>query len=175
MSFGLEDEIDDSMTVTSSSVMLRWREGTTVNDSRAAPFIGYNILGSNVTNTTLTSWINTTFQVTPDQWQEATIEGLEPDTQYWFDIAVNRNYSDDTVYQSDVTSGDVFGLISVKTLQSNSCLSYIIHVYINVSVSDMDYLRIIGCYTYLFYSYNNSNNNYYSSYSNNHCNQPHLQ
>ena len=118
MSFGLEDEIDDNMTITTTTVTLRWREGTTVNDSRAAPFIGYNILGSNVTNTTLTSWINTTFQVTPDQWQEVTVEGLEPDTQYWFDIAVYRMYSDGTAYQSDVTSGDVFGLISPQTLQS---------------------------------------------------------
>ena len=50
MSFGLEDEIDDNMTITTTAVTLRWREGTTVNDSRAAPFIGYNILGSNVTN-----------------------------------------------------------------------------------------------------------------------------
>ena len=118
MSFGLEDEIDDNMTVTTTTVTLRWREGTTVNDSRAAPFIGYNILGSNTTNTTLTSWINTTFQVIPDQWQEVTIQGLEPDIQYWFDIAVYRIYFDGTVYQNDVTSGDVFGLISVQSLQS---------------------------------------------------------
>ena len=68
----------------------------------------------------------------PDQWQEVTIEGLEPDTQYWFDIAVYRIYSDGTIYQSDVTSGDVFGLISVKTLPCKACISYIIHVYINV-------------------------------------------
>ena len=132
MPFGLDDEIDDSMTVTSSSVTLQWREGTTVNDSRAAPFIGYNILGSDDTNTILTSWINTTFQVTPDQWQEVTIERLEPDTQYWFDIAVYRIYFDGTIYQSDVTSGDVFGLISVKTMQSKACISYIIHIYIDV-------------------------------------------
>ena len=133
MSFGLEDEVDDNMTVTTTTVTLRWREGTTVNDSRAAPFIGYNILGSNDTNTTFCSWINITFQVTPDQWQEVTVEGLEPDTQYWFDIAVYRIYHDDTVYQSDVTSGDVFGLISVQTLQSKygnhtynqTCESYI--------------------------------------------------
>ena len=118
MSFGLEDEIDDNMTVTTTSVTLRWREGTTVNDSRAAPFIGYNILGGTDTNASLTSWINTTFQVTPDQWQEVTIEGLEPDTQYWFDIAAYRIYYDDTVYESDITSGDVFGLISAQTLQS---------------------------------------------------------
>ena len=120
MSFDLEDEIDDNKTITTTTVTLRWREGTTVNDSRAAPFIGYNILVGDVTNTTLTSWINTTFQVTPDQWQEVTVTGLEPDTQYWFDIAVYRIFSDGTVYQSDVTSGDVFGLISAKLLQSNA-------------------------------------------------------
>ena len=126
MSFGLEDEIDDSMTVTSSSVTLRWREGTTVNDSRAAPFIGYNILGSNTPNDSLTSWINSTFLVIPDQWQEVTVEGLEPCTQYWFDITVYRIFSDGTIYQTDVTSGDVFGLISVITLQSKDCISYIL-------------------------------------------------
>ena len=49
MSFDLEDEIDDNKTITTTTVTLRWREGTTVNDSRAAPFIGYNILVGDVT------------------------------------------------------------------------------------------------------------------------------
>ena len=119
MTFRPTDELGRNLASTSNSVTLRWKEGNIVNDSRAAPFIGYNILVSS-DSVTYTFSKNTSFQVTPDQWQEVTVTGLEPDTQYWFDIAVYRIYSDGRVFQNDdYTAKDQFGLISTSTLLGN--------------------------------------------------------
>ena len=119
MSFGADDEIDINLTVTTDSVTLRWREGKHINDTRAVQYIGYNILIRNE-NTTFTSVHNGPFQKTPDQWQEVTVTGLEPDTQYWFDIAVYRIYSDGRVYPNVFTAEKQFGQITTETLQSNN-------------------------------------------------------
>ena len=119
MTFGSSDEFDRNLIATSNSVTLRWKEGNIVNDSRAIPFIGYNIFVS-TDSITYTFKQSIDFQVTPDQWQEVTIEGLEPDTQYWFDIAVYRVYSDRRIFQNDdYTAKDQFGLISTSTLLGN--------------------------------------------------------
>ena len=94
-----------------------------MNDSRAAPFIGYNILVS-IDSVTYTFKQSIDFQVTADQWQEVTVTGLDPDTQYWFDIAVYRIYSDGRIFQNDdYTAKDQFGLISVSKMHSNHCKS----------------------------------------------------
>ena len=119
MSFGGDDEVDSNLTVTSHSVTLRWREGKHINDTRAVPYIGYNILIRNE-STTFTIVKNVTFKLTADQWQEVTIEGLEPDTQYWFDIAVYRIYSDGMVYPDDFTAENQFEQITTETLQSKN-------------------------------------------------------
>ena len=123
MTFGSSDELDRNLPSTSNSVTLRWKEGNIVTDSRAVPFIGYNILVS-IDNFTYTFKQNISFQMTPDQWQEVTVTGLEPDTQYWFDIAVYRIYSDDRIFQDDNYSArDQFGLISIST-QGNYYVVY---------------------------------------------------
>ena len=119
MTFGSTDELGSNLASTANSLTLRWQEGNIVNDSRAAPFIGYNILVS-TDSVTYTFKQSIIFQMTTDQWQEVTIEGLEPDTQYWFDIAVYRIYSDGRIFQNDdYTAKDQFGLISGSTLHSN--------------------------------------------------------
>ena len=119
MSFGLSDQIGSSLKVTTESVRLRWKEGKFISDRRAAPYIGYNILIRNESST-FTFVKKITFQVTPDQWQEVTVTGLEPDTKYWFDIAIYRIYSDGRIFQNNYyTVEDVFGEISAVTLQSN--------------------------------------------------------
>ena len=119
MTFRSSDELDRDLTSTSNSVSIRWREGNIVNDSRAALFIGYNILVSTDSITYVTSQ-NTSFQVTPDQWQDVTVKGLEPDTRYFFDIIVYRIYSDGRIFQNnDLTARDQFGVISVSTQQGN--------------------------------------------------------
>ena len=119
MAFGADDEVDSNLTVTSHSVTLRWREGKHINDTRAFQYIGYNMLIRNE-NTTFTSVNNAPFQKTPDRWQEVTVEGLEPDTQYWFDIAVYRIYSDGRIFQNVFTAEKQFGQITTETLQSNN-------------------------------------------------------
>ena len=118
MSFGSDDEVDSNLTVTTDSVTLRWREGKYINDMRAVPYIGYNILITKE-NATFTSVRKIAFRVTPDQWQEVTVTGLEPDTQYWFDIAVYRIYSDGTIYPTVFTAEKQFGRITAETLRSN--------------------------------------------------------
>ena len=113
----MTDELDNNLPSTSNSVALRWKEGNIVNDSRAAPFIGYNILVS-TDSVTYTFSKNTSFQATSDQWQEVTVTGLEPDTNYWFDIAVYRIYSNGTVFENDnYTAKDEFGLMSAYNLK----------------------------------------------------------
>ena len=120
MSFGDSDEINSNLTVTTDSVTLRWREGKHINDTRAVPYIGYNILIRNE-NTTFIIVKNVTFKLTADQWQEVTVEGLEPDTQYWFDIAVYRIYLDGRIFQNnDFTAEDRFKEIKTETLQSKN-------------------------------------------------------
>ena len=119
MSFGSDDEVDSNLTVTTDSVTLRWREGKHINDTRAAPNIGYNVLIRNE-NTTFTSFKNVAFQLTTDQWHEVSVTGLEPDTQYWFDIAVYRIYSDGTIYPNSLTAEKQFGQITTETRQSNN-------------------------------------------------------
>ena len=119
MSFADGDEIDSNLTATTDSVTLRWREGKHINDTRTVPYVGYNILIRRE-STSFTIVKNVTFQVTPDQWQEVTIEGLEPDTQYWFDIAVYRIYSDGRVYPNGFTAENQFGQITTETLRSNN-------------------------------------------------------
>ena len=119
MSFGPEDDINSNLTATTDSVTLRWREGKHINDTRAVSYIGYNILIRKET-TTFTSVNNVAFQVTPDQWQEWTVRGLEPDTQYWFDISVYRIYSDGIIYPNGFTAVNQFGQITAGTLQSNN-------------------------------------------------------
>ena len=119
MSFGSDDEVDSNLTVTTDSVTLRWREGKHVNDTRAVPYIGYNILIRNE-NATFTSFKNVAFQVTPDKWQEVTVTGLEPVTRYWFDIVVYRIYSDGTIYTNGFTAEKQFGNITTETRQSNN-------------------------------------------------------
>ena len=119
MYFGGDDEFDSDLKVNSNSVTLRWREGQHINDMRAVPYIGYNILIRRE-STSFISVMNVTFQVTPDQWQEVTVTGLEPDTQYWFDIVVYRNYSDGRIFKDDdYTAENQFGPITTTTLQSN--------------------------------------------------------
>ena len=111
--------MDHDPVVTSDTVTLRWKEATPVVDTGAASYIWFCILAS----TDMKTFIPKTcvpFRTTPDQWQEVTVTGLEPDTQYWFDIAVYRIYSDGTIFQNEnYTVKDEFGLISASTLHSN--------------------------------------------------------
>ena len=112
--FGDQNEVGTDTKLTCISVSIKWREATLIDDPRAAPYIGYNILVSSDQGQMYTSQKNVTFQVTPDQWQETTLTGLLSRTEYWIKLAVYRIYSDGNVYQSQDMS-DVI-IITTKNL-----------------------------------------------------------
>ena len=114
MSFGDENEVGTDTTLACIAVSINWREATVIDDPRAAPYIGYNILVSSDQGQVYTSQKNVTFQVTPDQWQETTLTGLLSGTEYWIKLAVYRIYSDGSVYQSQDMS-DVI-IITTKNI-----------------------------------------------------------
>ena len=118
MSFGRQDELGVDPVVTSNSATIKWREATLIDNPRAAPYIGYNILVSRDQGQLYNSQKNVTFQVTPDQWQETTLTGLLSGTQYWIKLAVYRIYSDGNVYQSQDMS-DVIIITTIVTSESN--------------------------------------------------------
>ena len=118
MSFRNEDELRVDPVVPSKSATIKWREATLIDDPRAAPYVGYNILVSSDQGQMYTSQKNVTFQVTPDQWQETTLTGLLSGTEYWMKLAVYRIYSGGTVYQSHAMS-DVIVITTPTTSESN--------------------------------------------------------
>ena len=111
MNFGNKDEIlETAEAITATTVTWRWREGQKqgliLND--VAPYIGYIIKYSVDENT----WYDSNripFQVTEDLGQEGRVTGLQPDTQYWFDIVVYRIYTGGTLYISTNTARGVIG------------------------------------------------------------------
>ena len=111
MNFGDSDEIlETAEHISATTVTWRWKEaqkpGLMAND--AAPYIGFIIKYSVDENT----WHDSNripFQATEDLWQEGRVTGLQPDTQYWFDIVVYRIYTGDILYISTNTAKGVIG------------------------------------------------------------------
>ena len=117
VSFGESDVIQtDPIDVQPYSVTWRWKETQNIT-TQVAPYIGYVIMFSKDNRT----WHRSSeigFVVSEDGWQEGTVTGLEPDTQYWFDIVVYRKYSDGKLYMSPDTAQTVdnVGLLTARTL-----------------------------------------------------------
>ena len=111
MNFGSRDEIlETAVDITATTVTWRWKTaqkpGLMPNDT--APYLGYIIKYSVDENT----WYDSNripFQVTEDLWQEGRVTGLQPDTQYWFDIVVYRIYTGGILYHSTNTARGVIG------------------------------------------------------------------
>ena len=112
----------DAELVTTTTVTWRWKEGNTgFNATAAAPYIGHLIQYSKYR----VVWLNSShipFQASDDLWQEGTVTGLEPDTQYWFDILIYRVYSDGALYVSPYTASrvTVVPFLTAKTLPDSS-------------------------------------------------------
>ena len=118
MNFGPSDEIlETAVDITATTVTWRWREGPKPNlkPSDAAPYLGYIIKYSVDQNT----WYESNripFQVTEDLWQEGRVTGLQPDTQYLFDIVVYRIYTGGILYNSTNTARAVIdGYLTART------------------------------------------------------------
>ena len=111
MNFGNNDEIlETAVKITATTVTFRWREEQKSNlkPNDSAPYLGYIIKYSMDENT----WYDTNripFQTTEDLWQEGRVTGLQPDTQYWFDIVVYRIYTGGILYNSTNTAKGVIG------------------------------------------------------------------
>ena len=115
MAFGGEDIIPTQPEdVQRNTITWRWKETKEITNA-AAPYIGHIIKYSK----DKTTWYNSSeiaFVVSEDGWQEGTVTGLEPDTQYWFDIVVYRKYTDGNLYVSPYTTQDNVGILTAKTL-----------------------------------------------------------
>ena len=111
MNFGPSDEIlETAAVITATTVTWRWREGLKqgLKPSDVAPYLGYIIKYSVDQNT----WYDSNripFQVTEDLWQDGRVTGLQPDTQYWFDIVVYRIYTGGIPYISTNTAKGAIG------------------------------------------------------------------
>ena len=111
MNFGGSDEtLETAEDITATTVTWRWKEGEKqgLKPSDAAPYLGYIIKYSVDENT----WYDSNsipFQVTEDLWQEGRVTGLQPDTQYWFDIVVYRIYTGGIIYNSPNTAKGAIG------------------------------------------------------------------
>ena len=111
VNFSPSDEIlETAAEITATTVIWRWREGqkSGLKPNDAAPYLGYIIKYSVDENT----WYDSNripFQVTEDLWQEGRVTGLQPDTQYWFDIVVYRIYTGSILYHSTNTARGVIG------------------------------------------------------------------
>ena len=102
--------LETPVDITTTTVTWRWKERQKdgLKPSDAAPYLGYIIRYSVDENT----WYDSNripFQVTEDLWQEGRVTGLQPDTQYWFDIVVYRIYTGGILYNSTNTAQGVIG------------------------------------------------------------------
>ena len=111
MNFGNNDEIlETAVKITATTVTWRWKEAPKPDlmPNDAAPYMGFIIKYSMDENT----WYDSNripFQVTEDLWQEGRVTGLQPDTQYWFDIVVYRIYTGDNLHISPNTAKGAIG------------------------------------------------------------------
>ena len=109
--------LETAADITATTVTWRWKEGQRdgLKPSDAAPYLGFIIKYSVDENT----WYDSDripFQVTKDLWQEGRVTGLQPDTQYWFDIVVYRIYTGGILYHSTNTAKGVIGIyLTVRT------------------------------------------------------------
>ena len=118
MNFGNKDEIlETAVKITATTVTWRWKEApkTGLMPNDAAPYIGF-IIKYSVDENTWYDGNRIPFQVTEDLWQEGRVTGLQPDTQYWFDIVVYRIYTGGILYISTNTAkGEIGKYLTART------------------------------------------------------------
>ena len=98
MGFNNEDTVDPNpVTVTTDSISIQWKEGEVINPL-AAPYIGYYLYYRINGTSPWTRCCNITFDLTVE-WQQGTIDKLEPDTEYEIDISVYRIHRSGRIYE----------------------------------------------------------------------------
>ena len=121
MAFDRADDLDRTpVRITHDSITWGWMEGTHVSDMEAVKYIGYKLRYSEDTIDWLTG-PGVPFQphTSHVQWQMGTINGLQPETEYYFYVVVYRVYFGGQIYQSPYTSKQEFGLLSATTTKGN--------------------------------------------------------
>ena len=98
MGFDQDDTVDPNpVTVTTDSISIQWKEGEVLNPI-TTPYIGYYLYYRINGTSNWTRCCNVTFDPTVE-WQQGTIDKLEPDTEYEIDISVYRIHQSGQVYE----------------------------------------------------------------------------
>ena len=114
MGFDDADTIDPNpVTVTTDSISIQWKEGEVLN-TITSPYIGYYLYYRINGTFTWTRCCNVTFDPTVE-WQQGTIDKLEPDTEYEIDISVYRINQSGQVYEETQNTSQGIKSIVVRT------------------------------------------------------------
>ena len=120
MQFGSSDNVSTvPVSVTSTSITWAWFEGKAV-PTGGEQYVGYTLYYRRATESDWTSGLNVSY--TTDTWQTGTVTGLDPDTEYQFNIAVYRQWTDGTRFQSPFRAYDQTTIIplSARTVKGNT-------------------------------------------------------
>ena len=135
MQFGSSDQVNTTpVAVTSTSVTWAWFEGKEV-PTRGEQFVGYTLYYRRPTESDWTSGADIPYST--DRWQTGTVTGLEPDTECEFNIAVYRQWTDGTRFESPsrAYAHTIVDLLSAKTWKGNNKYNAVtLHVHHSTSV-----------------------------------------
>ena len=129
MGFDNEDTIDPNpVTVTTDSISIQWKEGEVINPI-TSPYIGYYLYYRINGSFTWTRCCNVIFDPTVE-WQQGTIDKLEPDTEYEIDISVYRIHQSGQVYEETENTSQ-----GIKTIVGRTAAGKFNPSYVNTSVN----------------------------------------
>ena len=115
MRFGSGDTVDTTpVAITDTSVTWQWKEGLSVHVG-AVGSVGYYIYYK---LTTPTDWVRgPEVPYTTTEWQQGTVTGLQPSTQYHFDISAYRRWKDGDKLEGEsrANDGTVAGVLNATT------------------------------------------------------------
>ena len=107
MRFGSGDTVDTTpVAITDTSVTWKWKEGLSVPVD-AVGSVGYYIYYK---LTSSTVWVRgPEVPYTTTEWQQGTVTGLQPRTQYHFDISAYRQWRGGEKEEGDERANDHTG------------------------------------------------------------------
>ena len=125
MRFDDADTIDPNpVTVTTDSISIQWKEGDVLNPI-TAPYIGYYLYYRINGTSNWTRCCNVTFDPTVE-WQQGSIDKLEPDTEYEIDISVYRIHQSGQVYEETQNTSRRINVTVIRTAARKFHLFYVI-------------------------------------------------
>ena len=115
MEFGQGDFVNKTpVAITDTSVTWQWKEGLSVPVD-AVGSVGYYIYYK---PTSSTVWVRgPEVPYTTTEWQQGTVTGLQPGTQYYFDISAYRQWKGGAKVEGETkaTTGSVTGGVITAT------------------------------------------------------------